>query len=137
MSTVKLEELIAVSGLPGLFKMAGNRANGLIVEDLDTGKRKFVSMRKHQFSPLETIAVFTITDSVPLLDVFQKMLAMKAEMPPVSHKSNTDTLRDYFESVVPEHDPTRVYPKDIQKIIKWFHFLDERNLLQQSSDEEE
>jgi hypothetical protein len=117
--------------------MAGNRANGLIVEDLDTGKRKFVSMRKHQFSPLETIAVFTITDSVPLLDVFQKMLAMKAEMPPVSHKSNTDTLRDYFESVVPEHDPTRVYPKDIQKIIKWFHFLDDRNLLQQSSDEEE
>ena len=63
------KELIAISGVPGLYKMVGNRSNGLIVEDLDTGKRKFVSMRKHQFSPLETIAIFTYTDSIPLIEV--------------------------------------------------------------------
>lgn len=135
---MKLEELIAVSGLPGLYKMAGNRANGLIVEDLDSGKRKFVSMRKHQFSPLETIAVFTITDSIPLTEVLEKMHQQKEVSPPVPAKAANDDLRAYFQEVLPDHDPTRVYPKDIKKIIKWYEFLDSRELLgQPKSDEEE
>ncbi len=135
---MNLDELIAVSGLPGLYRMAGNRPNGLIVEDLDTGKKKFVSMRKHQFSPLETIAIFTTTDSVPLLDIFRKMDERKSEVPPVDPKSNQETLRQYFTQILPEHDPHRVFPKDIKKILKWFSFLDDRNMLQaKTSDEEE
>ncbi len=134
---MKIQELIAVSGLPGLYKMAASRANGLIVEDLDTGKRKFVSMRKHQFSPLETIAVFTMTDSVALTEVLQKIHALREETPPVSHKSSNDELRGYFREVLPEHDEYRVFPKDIKKIIKWYNFLNDRNLFEQFTDEEE
>ncbi len=134
---MKIQELIAVSGLPGLYKMAASRANGLIVEDLDTGKRKFVSMRKHQFSPLETIAVFTMTDSVALTEVLQKIHALREETPPVSHKSSNDELRSYFREVLPEHDEYRVFPKDIKKIIKWYNFLNDRNLFEQFTDEEE
>lgn len=134
---MKIQELIAVSGLPGLYKMAASRANGLIVEDLDTGKRKFVSMRKHQFSPLETIAVFTMTDSVALTEVLQKIHALRDETPPVSHKSSNDELRNYFREVLPEHDEYRVFPKDIKKIIKWYNFLNDRNLFDQFTDEEE
>ena len=135
---MKLEDLISVSGLPGLHKMAGNRPNGLIVEDLDTGKRKFVPMRKHQFSPLETIAVFTTEDSVALVEVLAKMHEVKVSIPPVSPKSDSETLRAYFDQIVPDHDHYRVYPKDIKKIIKWFQFLDERKIFDHlSSDEEE
>ena len=135
---MKLEDLISVSGLPGLYKMAGNRPNGLIVEDLDTGKRKFVPMRKHQFSPLETIAVFTTEDSVALVEVLAKMHEVKPSIPPVSPKSDSETLRAYFDQIVPDHDQYRVYPKDIKKIIKWYQFLDERNIFDHlSSDEEE
>ncbi len=134
---MKLEELIAVSGLPGLYRMAGNRPNGLIVEDLDTGKKKFVSMRKHQFSPLETIAVFTIQDSIPLTDVLMKMYQEREAIPPVSSKSDNSSLREYFEEVLPEHDETRVYPRDIKKILKWYDFLVSRDLLVKGSDEEE
>lgn len=134
---MKIQELIAVSGLPGLYKMAASRANGLIVEDLDSGKRKFVSMRKHQFSPLETIAVFTMTDSVALTEVLQKIHALREETPPVSHKSSNDDLRSYFREVLPEHDEYRVFPKDIKKIIKWYNFLNDRNLFEQFTDEEE
>ena len=94
-------------------------------------------MRKHQFSPLETIAIFTITDSVPLTEVLHKMHAIKDTNPPVSTKVKHDELRRYFNTVLPDHDPTRVYPKDIIKIIKWFHFLNERNLLSSPADEEE
>ncbi|MDH3651726.1 MAG: DUF5606 domain-containing protein [Saprospiraceae bacterium] len=135
---MKLEDLIAVSGLPGLYKMVGNRPNGLIVEDLDSGKRKFVSIRKHQFSPLETIAIFTTADSIPLVDVLHKMYTHKEEIPPVDPKSSSHLLRDYFNQILPDNDPYRVFPKDIKKIIRWFRFLDDRNLLgKESSDEEE
>ena len=134
---MKLQDLIAVSGLPGLYKMSGNRPNGLIVEDLDTGKRKFVPMRKHQFSPLETIAVFTMEDSVPLIEVLQKMKEKQADIPPISPKANSEDLRAYFTAVMPNHDPFRVYPKDIKKIVKWFEFLDTRNILDQSASDEE
>ncbi len=135
---MEIKDLISVSGLPGLYKMAGNRNNGLIVEDIDTGKRKFVAMRKHQFSPLETIAIFTNDDSIALTEVLEKMYTLKETSPPVHPKAGVEELRAYFSEIVPNHDPYRVYPKDISKIIKWFTFLDERNLLGlTSSDEEE
>ncbi len=134
---MKLEELMAVSGLPGLYKVASNRPNGLIIENLDDGKRRFASVRKHQFSPLETIAVFTLNDSVPLTEVLQKMYVAQHDHPPPAHNSDNSTLRTYFQHILPDHDPTRVYPKDIKKMIKWYNFLDERNLLAQVNDEEE
>jgi hypothetical protein len=134
---MKLKELIAVSGLPGLFKMAGSRANGIIIEDLDTGKRKFVPSRKHQFSPLETISIFTMNDSESLLDVLRKMHVMKEDLPIVPAKSSNDQLRSYFTQILPEHDSDRVFPRDIQKIIKWYDFLHTRQLLDKISDEEE
>lgn len=135
MSTLK--ELMAVSGLPGLYRMVGNRSNGLIAEDLDTGKRKFLPLRKHQFSPLETISVYTQTDATPLLDVLLKMDALSGDLTPPPPKSEPGILREYFEEILPEHDEMRVSPRDIQKIIKWYLFLKERELLQESSDEEE
>jgi hypothetical protein len=131
------EKLIAISGMPGLFKMVGNRSNGLIVEDLDSGKRKFVSMRKHQFSPLETIAIFTYTDSVPLTAVLDKIYGQRLENPPISGKASGDELRTYFRTIVPDHDEFRVFPRDIKKIIRWYEFLAERDLFESMKDEEE
>jgi hypothetical protein len=134
---MKLKDLIAVSGLPGLYKMAGSRSNGIVIEDLDTGKRKFVPSRKHQFSPLETISIFTMSDSEALIDVLRKMQVMKEDLPIVPAKSSNDELRAYFAQVMPEHDSDRVFPRDIQKIIKWYDFLDTRQLLHKLGDDEE
>ncbi|MBX2815618.1 MAG: DUF5606 domain-containing protein [Saprospiraceae bacterium] len=132
----KLKDLMAVTGLPGLYRMVGNRPNGLIAEDLDTGKRRFLPMRKHQFSPLETIAIFTITDSIPLMEVLERMTQKENENPPVSAKSTNTELRAYFSTIVPDHDEYRVFPRDIAKIIKWHAFLQERNLLHFTDEEE-
>ena len=54
-----LKDYVAVSGLPGLFRIVTPRGNGLVVEEIDSGKRKFVSMRKHQFTPLDSVGIFT------------------------------------------------------------------------------
>ena len=79
-----LENLLAVSGMSGLYKMKTNRSNGLIVEDLDEGKSQFVSMRKHQFTPLESVAIFTFTDSVELEKVFKTMAEKESDLPVVN-----------------------------------------------------
>jgi hypothetical protein len=128
---MNLENLVAVTGFPGLFRMAANRGNGLIVEDLNTGQRKFVSSRKHQFTPLVSIAVFTDDgESTELKNVFQNMLEKAETHPPVNaNTATTEELFAYFAEVLPNYDRDRVFPGDVKKIIKWFNFLRERDLL--------
>ncbi|MCB0664401.1 MAG: DUF5606 domain-containing protein [Saprospiraceae bacterium] len=134
---MKLEDIIAISGMPGLYKMAGSRPNGIIVEDLDNGKRKFVPSRKHQFSPLETISIFTLADTEGLVDVLRKMHALKDEVPVVPPSASNEELREYFLKVLPDHDQSRVFTRDIKKMVKWYQFLESRNLFDATSDEEE
>ncbi len=131
-----LQKLISVSGFPGLYKLAGTRNNGIIIEDLDNGKRRFVPARTHQFMPLEGIAIYTYTDSVPLKEVLQKMMANGAEKMP-DPKDSPQTLRTYFTEILPDHDPDRVRTGDIIKIIKWYRFLETRGRLQAGEEEEE
>ncbi|MCR9285932.1 DUF5606 domain-containing protein [Saprospiraceae bacterium] len=142
---MNLEDLVSVSGMSGVFKMAANRNNGLIIEDLDNGKRKFASARKHQFTPLESIAIYTDDDdSVELTKVFRSMLEQIDDNPPVATNAKSDIVREYFNDILPNHDRDKVHVSDIKKLIKWFNFLKERNLLsldedpkKKGSDEEE
>ncbi len=126
---MNLEKLVAVTGMQGLFKVVGTRNNGLIIEDLDSGKRKFAPMRVHQFSPLESIAIFTYEDAEPLKDVFKAMLDKKAENPLPSPNESNGVLEAYFRKVLPGYDEDRVKISDIKKVIKWFSFLEAKNLL--------
>lgn len=140
---MNLENFVSVSGLPGLFRMAANRSNGLIIEDLNTGKKRFASSRKHQFTPLESIAIFTDDgDSIELKEVFKVMLEKLETIPPAKANGKPDDLHEYFEQVLPTYDKDRVYTSDIKKVIKWFNHLNDQNLLSlaeeaTSSDEEE
>lgn len=135
---MKLDDLIAVSGLPGLYRMAANRNNGLIVEDLETGKRRFASARRHQFTPLASIAIFTDDgESTELKNVFRNMRDQYEDRPPADPNAGATELYDYFADVLPNYDPDRVHPGDIKKVIKWFNFLHGNGLLEDNDDEEE
>lgn len=122
--------------MPGLYELAANRSNGLLVMPLQGGKAKFCSSRKHNFTPLETVALYTWSDTAELRTVLQTMLDKRAELPVPNPKSAKDELYAYFEQVLPEYDKDRVYPKDIQKVIKWFNALDEVGYLTASDEEE-
>ncbi len=133
-----LKKLVAVSGMAGVFKLVSNRSNGLIVQDFDTLKKKFVSSRKHQFTPLETISIYTEDDETSeLKEVFQGMLDQIEERPPVSTSASPDEIRAYFETVLPNFDKERVYLSDIKKLIKWFNFLNQRDLFVPEEEEAE
>jgi hypothetical protein len=134
---MNLDDVIAVSGLPGLYRMAANRTNGLIVEHLESGKRRFASARRHQFTPLASIAIFTDDgDSTELKNVFRNMRDQYEDRQPVDPNASADELFDYFADVLPNYDTDRVHPGDIKKVIKWFNFLYSNGLLSDSEEEE-
>jgi hypothetical protein len=136
---MNLEKLVAISGRSGIYKMAANRQNGLIVQDLDNGKRFFAPSRKHQFTPLESISIYTNDheSTAELKHVFDSMLAQIDRNPPVSSKSNSKEIKNYFEQILPDFDQDKVLVSDIKKLIKWFNFLNERQLLEPLSEAQE
>lgn len=129
---MNLEKLVAVSGRSGIYKMAANRPNGLIIEDLDTKKRVFASSRQHQFTPLESISIYVDTEegTVELKKVFTNMLSQINETPLVDSKADANEIRAYFGKVLPEFDRDKVLVSDMKKVVKWFDFLHTRNLLE-------
>jgi hypothetical protein len=139
---MKLDNLIAVSGLPGIYRMAANRSNGLIIEDVKTEKRRFASSRKHQFTPLESIAIYTDDgDSTELKNVFRNMQQQLEDNPPPEGSASAEDLQEYFADVLPNYDRDRVFNGDIKKLIKWFNYLQDSDLLSEaeevSAEEEE
>ncbi|WP_235298548.1 DUF5606 family protein [Portibacter marinus] len=134
---MNLEKYVAVSGQPGIFELVATRNNGLLVADMDTKKTKFYTMRKHQFTPLGSVAIYTYGDAVAIGDVFKSMNDQAQENPIPSANEPAPVLFDYFDKILPDFDRDRVFVSDIKKVIKWYNFLDERNILDFSSKDEE
>lgn len=130
---------MAVSGLPGLYTLVSSRSNGLVITHMDEEKTRFCSVRKHQFTPLETVAIYTYTDSTEIKEIFAAMKNHSETTPPIAANASGAETQAYFRVILPEFDEDRVYVSDMKKVIKWYHFLEERGKLEPSenSDEEE
>ncbi len=139
MWTDKIEKYVAVSGVAGIHKISSSRSNGLLIENMDTGKTRFISMRKHQFTPLATVSIYTEDDTMELTKVFQSMLDQYDDNPPPATNAAAADLFDYFEDILPTYDKDQVFIGDVKKVIKWFNFLKTRNFFDDisPSDEEE
>lgn len=122
------EQIVAVSGLPGLYKVAANRHNGLIIEDLKTGHRRFAPSRTYQFSLLASIGIYLDSgDTEELKSVLHRMDTTEHALPEAD--ASDPELRDYFSKVLPDHDDERVRITDIRKMVKWYAQLKELDLL--------
>ena len=132
---MNLDNYVAVSSEGGLFNLVASRNNGLVLESLETGKTKFYSIRKNQFTPLGTVAIYTLEDTTPLTEVFATMESKFNEDPPVDLKSETHIIEEYFEKILPDYDEDKVSLKDMKKVIRWFGILKNKGLL--STQEEE
>lgn len=129
---MNLTGLLAVSGMPGIYKAVKNRTDGLIVDDVVEGKKKFIPARGNTFTPLESISIYTESEeNVELTKVFKAMYDMElAGDAPVDIKVATnDQLREYFTDVLPAHDKNKVYPNDIKKVIKWYTYIKSNKLV--------
>lgn len=122
---MEYSKLIAVTGLSGLFELVSSKNDGAIVRGLQEKNVQFVSSRKHQFSHLESIEVYTHGENVNLVDVFQ---AMKAAGKALPDAKNAAAIKAYFEDVYPAMDFDRVYGSDMKKMVKWYALLTEAGI---------
>ncbi len=118
---MEFKDLIHISGKSGLFEIAGNRNNGVIARSLEDKTTQFYSSRLHQFTPLESIEMYTTgSDNVHLKKVMKSAQEKLSEHPPVSPNSSAEELKNYFKVVLPDYDEEKVKVSDIKKFVKWF-----------------
>lgn len=131
-----LEQILSVAGKPGLYRLVGQMKNGIIVEALEDSKR-FPVHGSSKVSALEEISIYTHEEEVPLGDVFKKIHEKEGGKQALSHKSDAKEVKAYFESILPEYDPDRVYVSDMVKVVKWYNLLMEHNAYDPSEEEAE
>ncbi len=135
MNTIKLKDILSISGKGGLFTYIAQARNGIVVESIDDNKRH-VAAATARVSSLEDIAIFTHDEEVPLADIFF-MIHEKADgKETLSHKSPVKELKSYFEELVPDYDEERVYVSDIKKVFQWYNQLLGHDLLEVVEKEE-
>ena len=116
---MNLKALVAVTGKPGLFRLAGQNKNGFVLETLDEQRIKsVVNLSTTKLATLEDITIYGDEEDLKLTDIMDRMKA-KGDTP--DSKSDGKTLREFFREVAPGHDEDRVYSSDIKKIINYHH----------------
>jgi len=125
-----LKDIVAVSGLSGLYKSAAQRTDGMIITSLENGKTTFASARVHMFTPLDSITVFIEgNETIELEKVFSEMKKQEKENPVADAKADNQALKEYFKKILPNYDEEKVYFSDIKKIIKWYQLLDAKGII--------
>lgn len=134
---MQYREIVAVTGLGGLFQLLASKQDGAIVRSLEDKSTRFVSSRVHNFTPLESIEVFTTGDNVNLSAVFKAMQEQETTHPLADSKADNNAIKAYFKSVFPEFDEERVYVSDMKKMVKWYGILKSNDLLKFDEEETE
>ncbi len=135
MKTIKLKDILSISGKGGLYRFIAQARNGIVVESIEDSKRH-VAPSNARVSSLEDIAIFTDGEELPLADLFYQLHQKTEGQPSISHKSDPAELKKEFESLVPDYDQERVYVSDIRKVFHWYNQLLEHNLLEVVEKEE-
>ena len=122
-------EIVAVTGMGGLYQLKATKNDGAIVRNLDDNTVKFLPARLHTVTPLESIEVYTISDNVRLHEVFLKMKENEGVAKPNIKTANNNDIKAYFKGIFPEFDEERVYVSDMKKMLKWFEVLQKNDML--------
>ena len=126
---MSLEKILSISGKPGLYKIITQTRGGFVAESLLDKKKLTVNMQSN-VSVLSEIAIYTLTEELPLKEVFKKINDKENGKPTsISHKDSKDVLEEYFFEVLPDYDEDRVYASDIKKVVQWYNLLHSQNLL--------
>jgi len=117
-----LAEIATISGKGGLFKVMAPTKSGVILESLDDAKTKLVATTSHRLSLLNEISIYTTTKegTVPLEEVLKKINKEFGNDLGVDGDSDSNELKSFLKSVLPDFDESRVYVSDIKKLVKWY-----------------
>ncbi len=120
---MEFQDIISISGKPGLFLVQKQRNDGLILSRLDGTEKRFYASRSNLFSPLENISIYTLEDSILLKELFEKLDAKYNKELSIEASASASDLRAFMAECLPEYDKERVHVSDIKKVIKWYKEL--------------
>ena len=126
---MNLSGIIAISGKGGLFTVAGQSKNNVIVESVIDGK-KFPAFSSNRISALEDISIYTYEGDELLSDIFKLIFEKEKGGKAPSHKDNVNDLKKYLRGIIPEYDEERVFTSDIKKLFQWYNLLHGANKLE-------
>ncbi|MCC3152397.1 DUF5606 domain-containing protein [Hymenobacter sp. BT770] len=118
----ELQELAAISGMPGLYRLVRAARHGVLVESLDEKATRTLAPARNKVSLLSEISIYTQDpdQTVPLTEAFDRIYQKHGATAPVTSKSSEGELTDFMASVIPDYDRDRVYLSDIKKLASWF-----------------
>ena len=119
---MEFKDVLAISGMPGLYKYVAQSKNGIIVESLADGHRMNASATS-RVSALSEISMFTEGEDIALADVFTNIWNYTGGQQAISHKESADKIQAEFAKVLPEYDRERVHVSDMKKCFAWYNIL--------------
>jgi Domain of unknown function (DUF5606) len=124
-----ISSVIAIAGMPGLYKVVGQTKNGVICESL-IDKKRIPAFNSHKISSLTDISIYTTGEDKPLKDVLQAIFDKEKGGKAIDPKTTDEKgLREYMKSVLPEFDEERVHTSDLKKLFSWYNLLHGTDLL--------
>jgi hypothetical protein len=123
-----LKGIISISGKAGLYKVAANGRNNIIVQSLDNDK-KFPVFATDKISALEDISIYTYEEDVPLTDVYVKLAKLEDYKKSINHKEPGLKLREKTLEFLPDFDEDRVFDGDLKKLFQWYNLLVDKNII--------
>ena len=118
-------EIATVSGKSGLYKILAPTRGGMILESMDSFKKKLIVNMNSKVSILGEISIYT-TDkdgALPLSEVMKKIHTEFIGDTGVSASSYPDELKSFLKFILPTYDEERVYVSDIKKLANWYTIL--------------
>ena len=133
---LKLKDILAIAGQPGLFKFVARSSNGVIVESLSDHKRMNATGTA-KVSSMTEIAIYTYEEDMPINEVFTNLYNHTGGKAAISHKSEPQLLKALIAEVIPEYDRERVHVSDMKKVVMWYNALVEAGMTDFTIDEPE
>jgi hypothetical protein len=131
---MKWDDIISVSGKPGLFVIKGQAKSGVLAESLSDGKKTLAPV--FQISGLSDIAIFTDNDELRLPEVIKRMYEKDRNGTGIPGKNaSKNELTAFFQDIIPDYDADRFFPSHMKKIIGWYAVLKNAGVLNELIEE--
>lgn len=135
-----LKSILAISGKPGLYKLVSRGNKSLIVETVDTKKKRMPAFGADKVVSLADISIYTDDDSeVSLASVFESIKNnYEGKVVEISPKKGTqEEIVEFFAKALPNYDQDRVRLSDMRKVLAWYNLLIEYGITEFVSPEPE
>lgn len=133
---MKISEILAIAGKPGLYKVIASSNKNLVVESMVDGKRTSVP-GSAKVSSLGDITMYTFKDDIPLRSILNNMhKKTNGNEAPGHNSSSSQEIKDFIDNAVADLDHDRIYNSDLKKLVQWYNILLTKGAFPLEADEE-